>query len=171
MTRISLFRNFASRPIEVLNNLPELSEAQLNAHPSGHPNSIAWLLWHSGRELDMQLSTLTGAEEVWTQQGFRDQLGLGDAGDAMGYGHSPEQAREIVVKQLQPLADYVSACLTAAADYADSLDEDEWKEIIDRNWEPPVDRETRLVSIVDDAVQHVAQVSYILGMKDLFPTE
>lgn len=168
MSRATIFRNFATRPIEVLKNLPELTESQLNAHPAGHPNSIAWLLWHSGRELDMQLTALTGAEELWVRSGFRARFSLGDAGDEMGYGHTPEQAHSIVVKQLQPLVEYVSACLVAVCEYADSLDNDDWEEIIDRSWEPPVDRETRLVSIVYDAVQHVAQVSYILGMEE-FP--
>lgn len=34
------------------------------------------------------------------------------------------------------------------------------KEVIDSNWTPPVTREDRLVSIIDDAVMHSGQGIY-----------
>lgn len=53
-----ILRDAASRPgIEAAVAIKGLSAEALNAHPGGHPNSIAWLLWHAGRQMDMQLST------------------------------------------------------------------------------------------------------------------
>ena len=37
-------------------------------------------------------------------------------------------------------------------------------DVIDEEWDPPVTRGARLVSIVDDAIQHLAQAAYVLGM-------
>ncbi|MBF1679307.1 MAG: DinB family protein, partial [Rothia sp.] len=92
-----ILRDAASRPgIEAAVAVKGLSAEALNAHPGGHPNSIAWLLWHAGRQMDMQLSALNGQPQVWETQGFRERFNLGELGDTMGYGHTAEQARSIV---------------------------------------------------------------------------
>ena len=36
--------------------------------------------------------------------------------------------------------------------------------MVDEQWDPPVTRGARLVSILDDAAQHIAQAAYVLGM-------
>ena len=75
-----ILRDAASRPgIEAAVAVKGLSAEALNAHPCGHPNSIAWLLWHAGRQMDMQLSTLNGQPQVWETQGFRERFNLGGA--------------------------------------------------------------------------------------------
>lgn len=85
-----ILRDAASRPgIEAAVAVKGLSAEALNAHPGGHPNSIAWLLWHAGRQMDMQLSALNGQPQVWEAQGFRERFNLGELGDTIGYGHTP----------------------------------------------------------------------------------
>ena len=41
--------DLVERTRDSLKRLPDLDAAQLNVHPGGHPNSPAWLLWHTGR--------------------------------------------------------------------------------------------------------------------------
>ena len=54
MNTHDILRDAASRPgIEAAVAVKGLSPEALNAHPGGHPNSIAWLLWHAGRQMDM----------------------------------------------------------------------------------------------------------------------
>ncbi|MGH3654895.1 DinB family protein [Glutamicibacter sp.] len=156
--------DLAQRPIDAVRALPQLSVEQLNAHPGNHPNSIAWLLWHSGREADIQLSALSGQPELWEQ--FRERFNLGELGDSMGFGHSAEQARSIIVTDQQLLLDYLEACLSALSGYASRLGEEELGEIIDRSWDPSVTRGVRLVSIIDDAAVHVGQAAYAAGALD-----
>ncbi len=164
MDATEIFVDFASRPIDAVHNLPDLTPEQLNAHPGGHDNSIAWLLWHAGREVDMQLSQLNGSEQLWTAQGFKDRFALSH-GDSLGYGHSSEEARSIVVNDQKLLVAYVTETLTSLIEYAKSgLD---WDDVIDRNWTPAVTRGVRMISIVDDAAQHVGQAAYIAGMPEL----
>lgn len=156
-----IFSDLAQRPIDVANSLPQLTSDQLNAHPGGHPNSVAWLLWHSGREVDVQLAELTGDPQQWEQ--FRDRFGLGDAGDAIGVGQTPEDAEGIVIEDQGLLVEYLEAALTALLQYTGRLSEDDLDDVIDRNWTPPVTRGVRLISIIDDAIQHIGQAAYAAG--------
>lgn len=116
----------------MLTALPSLSAEQLNQHPEGHPNSIAWLLWHTGREIDVQLSALTG-NDVWYSSQYRAALALGDVGDSLGYGHSADDAAQI---QLHDAADfdhlrsYVAATLDALAAYCRGLADNDLSDII-----------------------------------------
>lgn len=161
MNSIDILTDLSQRPLHAAQALPDLSPEQLNSRLGGHPNSVAWLLWHSGREVDVQLSALTGKPEQW--EDFRNRFDLGEIGETFGYGHSPEQAAEIKVDDQQLLVDYLAATLNAFTDYAKTLSEDDFDEVIDRNWTPAVTRGVRMVSIIDDAIQHVAQAAFIAG--------
>lgn len=161
MDAIEVLSEFARRPIEAAQALPNLSPEQLTTHPANHPNSVAWLLWHTGREVDVQLSHLCGAVELW--EGYRQRFGLGDLGDTIGYGHSAEEASGILVSHHSLLVEYVEATLNALIDYVGGLTETELDEIIDESWDPPVSRGARLVSIIDDAAQHLGQAAYVAG--------
>jgi len=161
MNAHDIFADFIQRPIDATGYLPNLSAEQLNAHPAGHPNSVAWLLWHTGREIDVQLSAMSGKPQVWEK--FRDRFELGDLGETVGYGHASEQAGQIKVNDQQLLVDYVGFSVRALGEYVASLSEQDLDEVIDNSWETPVTRGIRLVSIVDDATQHVGQASYAAG--------
>lgn len=161
MDIVELFSDLTNRPVDAAEALPSLSAEQLNAHPAGHPNSIAWLLWHSGREVDVQLADLTGDAQQW--ESFRDRFDLGELGETVGYGHTTDQAGQITVDDQQLLTDYLGATLTALVTYVEGLSEDDLGEVIDENWTPPVTRGARLISIVDDAAVHVGQAAYAAG--------
>ena len=166
MNTVDLLRDVASRPKSLTAALRgALTPDLLAAHPGGHDNSPSWLLWHSGRVIDMQLSALTGKEEVWTAQGFRERLDLGELGDTMGYGHTPEQARAIISADGEALLDYLDATLDALDADVQAASPSDLEDIVDKSWNPPVTRAARLVSIVLDVMQHLAQVAYIQGMK------
>lgn len=163
MDTSDLFADLAARPLAPLAAVEELTAEQLNAHPGDHPNSIAWLLWHSGRQADVQLSDLTGAEQVWTSQGYRERFDLGERGDGFGLGHTPEDAAQIVVNDAVLLTQYLTAVLGELRDYATSQSADELGEIIDDNYTPPVSRGIRFLSIIDDCQQHVGAALHIAG--------
>lgn len=52
-----------------------------------------------------------------------------------------------------------------SADYLAGLDAADLDEVIDRHWDPPVTRGVRLVSVYADALQHVGQAAYVLGLQ------
>lgn len=160
-----VLREAASRPATeakaLVNTLPA---GALNAHAGGHTNSIAWLLWHAGRQMDVQLAQLNGEPQVWHSQGFDARFNLGELGDTVGYGHTAEQARAVVVKDAALLGDYLGAATAALSEYIAGLSEADLDDVIDTSWTPHVTRGVRLVSMIDDAAQHVGQAAYAAGI-------
>lgn len=168
MNGIDVLLDVASRPKDALAALPSLTTDQLNHHPEGHPNSVAWLLWHTGREIDMQLAALTSDDEIWRTGSYRDELGLGEIGDSLGYGHSPSDAEQIQVRgtnSMGTLTGYINATLEALIAYCRTLTDSDLGETIAEYDGEPISRGTRLISIVDDASAHLAQAAYVAGMR------
>lgn len=164
MSATTILHNAATRPAEAAERLRDsLSPEVLNAHLGGHDNSVAWLLWHTGRELDLQTVDLAGTEEVWSTGGYAERTGIGSPGDGVGLGHTSGEAREIVSDHGDALVDYIAAATEALVDYITTLDDEDLDEIIDHNWDPPVTRGVRIVSMIDDAAQHVGQAAYAVG--------
>ena len=164
MDSMGLLIDLASRPLVAVGHLwDRLDGERLNIHPGGHPNSPAWLLWHSGREIDQQVADM-GGPEVWNAHGWAERFGMGVADDEHGYGHTPEQAHAIIVRDRDLLRDYLAAVTLASLTYLADLTGEDLDEVVDTNWDPPVTRGVRLVSVYADALEHVGQVAYILGM-------
>lgn len=164
MNAIEILTDLAARPLETARALrPALTAERLNAHPH-HDNSIAWLLWHTGREIDIQVAPLAGATQVWLAQDFATRFGLGLGPEDIGYGHTPEQARAIVVNDADLLVEYVAATIASLTAYIGTLSETDLGAIIDESWDPPVTLGARLVSICADALAHVEQAAYVAGM-------
>lgn len=165
MDALDLLRDLTSRPRTAAAALREhLNPVSLNARPGGHDNSVAWLLWHTGREIDVQLAALTEDEELWTARGFDRRFDLGEVGDSVGYGHTAAEARRILIEDGAGLLEYVDLALAALDGYLDMLAVEDLEDVVDESWDPPVRRGPRLVSILDDAIQHLAQAAYVLGM-------
>ncbi|MGO1398618.1 MAG: mycothiol transferase [Brevibacterium yomogidense] len=162
----TLLADLAQRPLQELDLIWDAVDAsRLNAHPAGHPNSIAWLVWHSGREIDVQVAEASGRDQVWTQE-WADRLGLPLDLDDLGLGHTEAQARAVVVQDRDALRDYLSAVTDESVDFVGTLTEADLAEVIDDSWDPPVTRGVRLISVYADALQHIGQAAYIVGTKD-----
>lgn len=160
MNTADTLRDLIGRVDDSLTRLRDLSPAELNSHPCGHPNSPAWLLWHVGREIDMQLAHLTGGEEVWSRH--RDHFGLGEIGDTLGYGHTPEEARSVLLNDHALLRAYLRDALHAVGEHVAEVED--WDEVVDTYDGQPVTRQVRVTSLLIDALEHLAQVHYIAGM-------
>lgn len=164
MDALDILSESAMRPFQAAERLrPHLTSEVLNGHPAEHPNSVAWLLWHTGREIDMQVAALTGGDEVWKRSNYDERLDLGELGSTLGLGHSDNEARAIETDDAEALLQYLEESSEALIHYINSLSEDELDHVIDSDWDPPVTRGVRLVSIIDDAAQHVGQAAYVVG--------
>ncbi|MHA3685012.1 aspartate/tyrosine/aromatic aminotransferase [Leucobacter sp. HY1910] len=155
----------AWRPLTAAQALaPLLTSERLNAHPH-HDNSIAWLLWHAGREIDAQLAELTGGAQVWVSRGFDARFGLAVGEHEHGYGHSSAEARAIVVHDSSLLLEYLTAAVSSQVDYLNGLQDNDLSRVVDDRWEAPVTLAARMVSVSVDAAEHVAQAAYTAGMR------
>lgn len=155
---------FGRLPDLVRRAIEGLDADQLSARPGGSANSIAWLVWHLTRVEDSHLAEAFGHDEIWQASGYADSWGLSlDRGDT-GYGHSSGQVDAVTVKSAQQLLDYFDAVHTLSEKRVAGLDEETLRRVVDERWDPPVTLLVRLVSVLDDAVQHAGQAAYARGI-------
>lgn len=159
-----ILRDAFTRLIEHVENLTDgLTPESAIFRPTPTANSIAWLVWHSARQQDVQLAGLAGTEQVWLRDGWVDRFGLDLPREDMGYGHSPEEVGRVRAPA-DLLAGYAHAVHKATLEYIASVTPDELSRVIDENWDPPVTAAMRLVSIFDDGAQHLGQAAYVRGI-------
>ncbi|WP_434994762.1 mycothiol transferase [Arthrobacter sp. Ld5] len=141
-----------------------LDAEELSVRPGGSANSIAWLIWHLTRVEDTHLAEVFGHEQVWLADGFADRWDLAlDPGDT-GYGHSADQVDAVRVASAQQLLDYFDAVHRLARSLVADVGEQDLHRVVDERWDPPVTLLVRLVSVLDDAVQHAGQAAYARGI-------
>src|ERR1700754_2321385 len=163
-TGCELLRDAFTRLIEHVDDLTDgLTDELAFFRPTAGANSIAWLIWHSARQQDLQLCGIAGVEQVWTRDGWNDRLGLDLGGNDHGYGHNPDDVAKVRVPA-DLLAGYYHAVHKVTLEYIASVTTEELNRVVDTNWNPPVTASVRLVSIIDDSAQHLGQAAYIRGI-------
>jgi Protein of unknown function (DUF664) len=159
-----LLRDAFTRQIEHVEDLTDgLTDEVSFFRPTAEANSIAWLIWHSARQQDLQLADLAGTEQVWLRDGWVDRFGLDLPRDDTGYGHGPDDVDKVRASA-DLLAGYYHAVHKVTLEYIASVTVDELSRIVDTRWNPPVTASVRLVSIVDDSAQHLGQAAYLRGI-------
>ncbi|MCV7151393.1 mycothiol transferase [Mycolicibacterium pyrenivorans] len=159
-----LLRDSFTRLIEHVDELTDgLTDDVAYYRPTPEANTIAWLIWHSARIQDAQLCDIAGIEQMWFRDGWVDRFALDLPRDAHGYGHTPAEVAKVRASP-QLLAGYYHAVHKESLEYVASVSADELARVVDQNWTPPVTASARLVSIIDDAAQHLGQAAYIRGI-------
>ncbi|MDZ4232193.1 MAG: mycothiol transferase [Dietzia sp.] len=159
-----LLRDSFTRLIEHVDDLTDgLTDAVAYHRPTPEANTIVWLIWHRARIQDAQLCDIAGTEQVWLRDGWVDRFALDLPRDAHGYGHTPEEVAKVRASP-QLLAGYYHAVHKMSLEYVASVSAEELERIVDEQWDPPVTASARLVSIIDDAAQHLGQAAYIRGI-------
>ncbi|MBO1269818.1 mycothiol transferase [Arthrobacter cavernae] len=144
--------------------LEDLAPGQLAMRPGGGGNSIGWLIWHLARIQDDHIADVAGTEQLWTAEGWAGKLGLPlDVADT-GYGHSSTQVDLVRVSSAGLLRGYFDAVHEGTVRYLRGLGEADLDRIVDTRWNPPVTLGVRLVSVVDDCLEHCGQAAYVKGM-------
>lgn len=167
MDAIGLLQDALGRVTESVHGAVEgLSADDLVWRPDPDANTIGWLVWHLTRIEDDHLADLTDREQVWTSDGWATRFGLPSGAMDHGYGHTSEQVAALRPESAEVLLAYHDAVASAVSDALTSLDADALDRVIDEAWDPPVTVAVRLVSVVNDATQHVGQVAYVRGLLD-----
>lgn len=142
--------------------LEGLTDVDINTFPTPEQapmiKSIAWLLWHTALEMDEQISNLKGTASLWELE-YYDKFGFDLPKDNDGWNHTPEQATKVNAN-VELLKEYYDEATELTIAYLNSLDEDSLNDVIDTSWNPPVTRQVRIVSVIDDAIMHSGQAVY-----------
>jgi hypothetical protein len=165
----ALVEGFGRTPDLVDTALDGMSDTDLTRRVDPDANTIAWLVWHTARMQDGQITMAeralgrTDAEQVWTASRFADRFGLGVGDREVGYGMSSDQVAGIVAPA-SLLREYHQAVNDHTIALLESLDDADYGRVVDRHWHPPVTLLARLVSVEQDAVQHLGQAAYVRGV-------
>jgi hypothetical protein len=127
-------------------------------------NTVAWLLWHLARIQDDHVAGLAGTDQVWPA--WRDRFALPFADqDATGYGQSSDEVGQVRV-DAGLLAGYHAEVHAATLGYVREVTDAELARVVDDRWDPPVTASVRLVSVIGDALQHLGQAAYVVGVAE-----
>lgn len=165
MTSVDVLTEAHGRLPDLVHGAVEGLDAEhLSIRPGGSANSIAWLVWHLTRVEDNHLAEAFGHEEVWIAGGYADRWALGLDRHDTGYGHSFAQVDAVRISSAQQLLDYFDAVHQLTRNLVRGLDDEDLQRVVDERWTPPVTLLVRLVSVIDDVVQHVGQAAYARGI-------
>jgi uncharacterized damage-inducible protein DinB len=142
----------------------DLTPDELSWRPDDGSNSVAWLVWHLARVQDDHVAGVAGREQLWTSDGWHDRFGLPFRPATIGYGQSAAQVAKVKVSDPGLLTGYYDAVHQATLDYVAGLTDGDLDEIVDDSWDPPVTLGVRLLSVVNDDLQHAGQAAYVRGL-------
>lgn len=160
-----LIESFSRVPEVARSAVSGLQEEQLAHRPDAGANSIAWLVWHLARAQDAQVAPLAGQQQVWREAGWQQRFGLPFAPETMGYGQSSDEAGQVRAPG-DLLLGYLDATHERTVAYLQTLSGDQLDRVIDPAYDPPITVGIRLVSVLDDCVQHAGQAAYLRGLID-----
>jgi uncharacterized damage-inducible protein DinB len=140
-----------------------LDEKQLAYRLDPQANSIGWLVWHLTRVQDDHLADLAGTAQLWTRDGWAQRFGLPFEDAAIGYGHSSAEVAAVEATAELLLA-YHDAVHENSVAWLPTVEETELDRVVDKRWDPPVTLAVRLVSVVNDCIQHAGQAAFVRGV-------
>jgi uncharacterized damage-inducible protein DinB len=149
---------------DLRHTLKGLSGEQLAFRPAEHANSVAWLAWHLTRVEDDHVSEIAGRPQAWVADGWHARFGKPADPSDTGFGYGQAQVAAIRPDGPEVLIEYYAAVHKRSLEYLSQLTCQDMDRIIDRSWDPPVTVGVRLVSVVNDATQHVGQMAYLRGL-------
>jgi uncharacterized damage-inducible protein DinB len=158
--------------IEAFGRIPErardvvagLTPDQLAARVDGRANSIGWLVWHLARVQDDHVSDVAGTEQTWTADGWAERFGLPFDPADTGFGHTDEQVSAVRVDDPELFTGYLEAVHERTVAFVSGLSDGDLDRVVDTRWDPPVTLGVRLVSVIDDDLEHLGQAAFSKGL-------
>jgi hypothetical protein len=148
---------------DVLSGLmPEEATYQVDAEA----NPVSWLVWHLTRVQDDHVAGAFGVPQVWATGGWAAQFGLPPTTMAHGYGQSAEEVTVFATACASAplLLEYHEAVYAQTIKLVSDVTDADLDRVVDTRWTPPVTLGVRLVSVLDDDMQHVGQAAFVRGV-------
>jgi uncharacterized damage-inducible protein DinB len=141
-----------------------LTQDELAARIDPGANSIAWLIWHLTRVQDDHVADVAGVEQVWTAAGWVKRFDLPFDDAATGYAHGSADVAALGEVPADLLLGYHDTVHAQTIGYVSALTDADLPRIVDIRWDPPVTLAVRLISVIDDDIQHSGQAAFIRGV-------
>jgi len=145
--------------------LKGMSPDDLNKQPQQDCNSMGWLAWHLTRVQDDHIAGLMGEEQLWVKDGWHERFGRSSNSKDIGFGHTSEEVAAFKAPDVDTLLKYHSAVLERTKQYISSLSLADLDRELNEPWFQPLPTVgVRLVSVLNDSLQHVGQIAYVRGL-------
>jgi hypothetical protein len=129
-------------------------------------NPVSWLVWHLTRVQDDHVADAFGVTQVWSSGGWAARFGLPETTMDHGYAHSAEQVASVAAacSSAELLGEYHEAVYAQTVKLVADVADADLDRVVDQRWTPPVKLGVRLVSVLDDDMQHVGQAAFVRGV-------
>lgn len=146
--------------------LEGLTAQQLAYRIDPDANPVSWLVWHLTRVQDDHVAAAFGVTQVWSSEGWARMLGLPAGMMDHGYAHNREQVASVAAATAASglLGEYHEAAYAQTVKLVSELRDADLDRVVDKRWTPPVTLGVRLVSVLDDDMQHVGQAAFVRGV-------
>lgn len=146
--------------------LEGLTREQLTYRAGPGANPVSWLVWHLTRVQDDHVAAAFGATQVWTSGSWATRFGLPATMTEHGYGHTPEQVATVAAATASAslLLEYHEETYAQSVKLVSGLNDADLDRVVDTRWTPAVTLGVRLVSVLDDDMQHSGQAAYVRGL-------
>ncbi len=146
--------------------LDGLTPEQLAYRVDADANPVSWLVWHLTRVQDDHVAAAFGVTQVWSSEDWARRLGLRAGAMEHGYGHTREQVASVAAATAASglLGEYHEATYAQTVKLVSEVSDADLDRVVDTRWKPPVTLAVRLVSVLDDDMQHVGQAAYVRGI-------
>jgi hypothetical protein len=143
-----------------------LSPEQLSYRISTDANPVGWLVWHLTRVQDDHVAAAFNVPQIWSRDGWAERFGLPAASMEIGYGHSSQQVAAVAARVCYAdlLADYHEATYNQTIKLVSGITDADLERVVDTSWHPPVTLGVRLVSVINDDMQHAGQAAFVRGI-------
>jgi len=149
-----------------------LDAGQLAARLDADANPVSWLVWHLTRVQDDHIAAAFGSSsaQVYSAGGWAGRLGLPPTSLELGYGHTSAQVEAVssaICGMPSPgklLMAYHEAVHAQTVRLVSDLADEDLGRVVDSGWTPPVTLGVRLVSVINDDMQHAGQALYVRGI-------
>ena len=151
----------------------DVAEDELHREP--HPG-MGWLAWRFTRVIDSNIARLSGRDQLWVADGWHAKFGMEPSPYDFGRNasHTRDQVRVFRASRDLLLA-YHDAAHELTGRYLESLAPAEYdRELDEPQYQPPPTVGVRLVSVLENAMHNMGQISYLKAYHRLggwFPAE
>ena len=143
----------------------ELADITLDELVADLQPSVGWLTWHLIRVQDSQVCPLSDRAQAWIEDGWHEKFKMAPEPRDYGPAHTNtrKQATSFIADTATLLA-YHDAVFRRSVAYLDSLSDADLDRVLDDpRFDPRPTVGVRLVSVVNDNMQHVGQIVFQKG--------
>jgi hypothetical protein len=146
--------------------LDGLTPEQLAYQIDANANPVSWLVWHLTRVQDDHLAAAFGVTQVWSSGNWAARFGLPPRMMDHGYAQTMEQVVSVAAATASAdlLAEYHEQTYAQTVKLVSEVSDPDLDRVVDERWTPSVTLGVRLVSVLDDDMQHVGQAAYVRGI-------